>query len=143
MRVLPGGIWYEPNELGLSNILVPAASTVFGNIVPWNAVAGLRRVVVFFQVVSGTGTPFDVNFRPFDADGLSPLDVNQAAWTGIPNTSYCWWADDNTPRPKSGASSPTISLGLMMGSPFMQPNIDNNDVANGANVSLRILLARS
>lgn len=139
MREFPGGLWYEPADLGFDDTLIGAGATVEGSIVPWTSRYAFSRVVLFW-FKSGVSANFDVGIDSIDIDGSSLLAGSSSLWTGIliVRTQSLWGLD--TPRPLNGAA-PAAFQGLL-GSPYVKFRVINQDGANPGNVTLKALLTK-
>lgn len=139
MRQVGGGVWYEPAELGFDNVLIAPISTVTGNVVPWLVRSPLRRVVLFFEIVSGASVSFTLSPNGADPVGNLIPGSNVAIWSNIAADSFAWWADDSTPLAWSGVIT-VNRLGAILSVPYISFNINNNDAVNPGNVSLRVMV---
>lgn len=138
---LPGGLWYEPADLGVNAVVIAPTLNVVGNIVPWCAACKFSRVGMFLEFNAGTGTPLDVRLRAFDIDGQLAISFSDGMiWNNIPNNpDAVLWIGDNTPRARVGTIA-TTSTAVPLVSPFAQFQVVNQDAANAVTVSLRVLL---
>lgn len=139
MQQLPGGLWYEPADLGFNNLLIPAGTVVNGNIVPWAAAFRLRSVGIFFEIVSGTASGFTLSVRGLDIDGQGVLLATNAIWTAIVTDAASYWFN-GAPTDTAGVTAIADVPRLLL-PPYLRFSILNEDGANDGNVSLRALLS--
>ncbi len=141
MRLLPGGLFYEPDDLGFNNTLIGTSTSVAGNIVPWRSAFAFSRVSFFVDRVSGSGADTRLNMRALDIDGqtgLSPI-LSLVTLMSIDAVSI-FSGNHETPR-TTGGTAQVNQLGLAIGPPWVEFTIQNNDAVNTVNITLRALLS--
>lgn len=142
MVQLPSGRWYEGANLGFNNRLIAAASSVNGNIVPWAAGAPvLGGIHLFFEIVSGASANFSVFANVFDINAQTQIVIQQSLWTAIAGDAVLFVSlgDGTVPLATSG----TVNVNAdspVLGAPYLQFTVVNNDAVNPGNVTLRALL---
>lgn len=148
MRRFPGGIFYEPADLGVNALAVAANTTVSGNILP---LAAAFRAHSYLCIIDGAGPSVNVQprFNIVDIDGQTifgaPDDLIIATGfdPSLASAGHILVAEP-TDNAVSSASSANITghanAPLLLGAPYFRPRILNADAVNAATITLRIWL---
>ena len=142
MLEFPGGRWYEPADLGFNSIVIGAGAFVSGAIVPWSAGFQFARVTFLFELVAGPSADFTLASRALDVDGQTFLTVGVNLVSNMTiSTLGIFSGNADVPRAITGVAQPS-SLAMVIGVPYVQLRIINNDGVNPGTVSLRAFLGK-
>lgn len=144
MRQFPGGVWYEPGDLGFDDQLIGASGSVNGNIVPWCSRTSFSWIAWIFEIDSGSSASFNLRAKPIDLDGTTLLaDAFFATLVTTLATDAAIYFS-----PKSGVASTSSGAvnvshyNVLIAAPYVRFTIVNNDGVNPGNVTLRLLLGK-
>ena len=143
MRDLAGGRWYEPADLGFDSLVIAAATTAVGRVVPWCQAFEFSRAVIFFEIVVGPSADFTLQAGAVDIDGQSALISPSLNLVANMTTSSAVIFSGNADTPRAANGTVVLTpLPIVVGTPYIQFRIPNNDVVNAGTVSLRAFLGK-
>jgi hypothetical protein len=136
---IQGVRWVLPSELDFNNVQLAASQTRVGLIVPWVARGSFKRVSMMYEKVSGSGSSVNLQAAAIGPDGSTVIGAFASFLNTVTDDSF---GHVNLTGVLTASIGSVVATGVayLMGAPYIQFRMTNNDATNSINVRLQFAL---